>query len=83
MEELLVFHMITNSINESIKVDLRTSTTELEYLDVNVRKVGTKLISYLYCKPTLREESSQTHAILQYKWMASILSAVCSVIQQS
>ncbi len=32
---------------------------------------------------TLREKSSQTNAILQYKLLASILSAVCSVIQQS
>ncbi len=32
---------------------------------------------------TIREESSQTNAILQYKLLASILSAVCSVIQQS
>ncbi len=32
--------------------------------------------------PTLREESSQTNIILQYKLLASILSAVCSVIQQ-
>ncbi len=32
---------------------------------------------------TLREESSQTNSILQYKLLASILSAVCSVIQQS
>ncbi len=31
---------------------------------------------------TLREESSQTNVILQYKLLASILSAVCSVIQQ-
>ncbi len=29
---------------------------------------------------TLREESSQTNAILQYKLLAAILSAVCSVI---
>ncbi len=33
--------------------------------------------------PTLREESSQTNVILQYKLLASILIAVCSVIQQS
>ncbi len=33
--------------------------------------------------PTLREESSQTNFTLQYKLLASILSAVCSVIQQS
>ncbi len=32
---------------------------------------------------TLREESSQTNIILQYKLLALILSAVCSVIQQS
>ncbi len=32
---------------------------------------------------TLREESSQTNVILQYNVMASILSAVCHVIQQS
>ncbi len=31
----------------------------------------------------LREESSLTNVILQYKLLASILSAVCSVIQQS
>ncbi len=31
--------------------------------------------------PTLREESSQTNVILQYKLLAAILSAVCSVIQ--
>ncbi len=33
--------------------------------------------------PTLREESSQTNVILQYTLLAAILSAVCSVIQQS
>ncbi len=32
---------------------------------------------------TLREESSRTNVILQYKLLESILSAVCSVIQQS
>ncbi len=31
----------------------------------------------------LREESSQTNVILQYKLLASILSAFCCVIQQS
>ncbi len=31
----------------------------------------------------LREESSQTNVILQYKLLAAILSAVCSVNQQS
>ncbi len=32
---------------------------------------------------TLTEESRQTNVILLYKLLASILSAVCSVIQQS
>ncbi len=32
---------------------------------------------------TLREESSQTNVILQYKFLAAILSAVCSAIRQS
>ncbi len=32
---------------------------------------------------TLREESSQTNVILQYKLLPAMLSAVCSVIQQS
>ncbi len=32
---------------------------------------------------TLREEFSQTNVILQYKLLATILSAVCNVIQQS
>ncbi len=39
-----------------------------------------------YVRPglgTLREESSQTNVILQYLLLASIMSAVCSVIQQS
>ncbi len=31
----------------------------------------------------LREESSKTNVILVYKLFASILSAICSVIQQS
>ncbi len=35
---------------------------------------------YMY---TLREESSQTNVILQYKLLAAILSAVYGVIQQS
>ncbi len=35
------------------------------------------------CGTTLREESSQTNVILECKLLALILSAVCSVIQQS
>ncbi len=36
-----------------------------------------------YFHTTLREKSSQTNVILQYKLLASILSAACSLIQQS
>ncbi len=36
----------------------------------------------IFNSDTLREESSQTNVILQYKLLAAILSAVCSVIQQ-
>ncbi len=36
-----------------------------------------------HAMPTLREESSQTNVILQYKLLAVILNAVCTVIQQS
>ncbi len=36
-----------------------------------------------YHVPALREESSQTNVILEYKLLAAILSTVCSVIQQS
>ncbi len=32
---------------------------------------------------TCRKESSQTNVILQYKLLAAMLWAVCSVIQQS
>ncbi len=38
---------------------------------------------YIHWGTTLRDESNQTNAILQYKLLAAILSAVCSVIQQS
>ncbi len=39
------------------------------------------VVKQIHC--TLREESSQANVILQYKLLASILSAMCSVIQQS
>ncbi len=44
-------------------------TLQLAYIQVTVH--------------TLREESSQTNVILQYKLLASSFSAVCYVIQQS
>ncbi len=42
-----------------------------------------KFNEHYYWFTTLRVESSQTNVILQYKLLASILGAVCSVIQQS
>ncbi len=40
-------------------------------------------VYFYHLLATLREEPSQSNVILQYKLLASILSAVCSVIQQS
>ncbi len=45
--------------------------------------IMTKLVLIGDIMATLHPESSQTNVILQYKLLASILSAVCSVIQQS
>ncbi len=44
-----------------------------------------QLVKTINCNinTTLREESSQTNVILQYKLLASIVSPVGSVIQQS
>ncbi len=42
-----------------------------------------KVNFHMVLSHTLREASSQTNVILQYKLLASILSAVCSVIPQS
>ncbi len=47
----------------------------------NVDRLILVLVQSLYT--TLREESSQTNVILQYKLLAAMLSADCSVIQQS
>ncbi len=41
------------------------------------------LKSDLFCSHSEKIESSETNVILQYKLLASILNAVCSVIQQS
>ncbi len=56
-----------------------------EKSEINHIKLLVILNSYLKAFPvcTLREESSQTNVILQYELLAAILSAVCSVIQQS
>ncbi len=51
---------------------------------INVPGMNVKEVQHIIdYATTLREESSQTNVILQYKLLALILSAVCSVIQQS
>ncbi len=45
--------------------------------DINVH------MPHIELNHTLREESSQTNVILHYKLLASILSVMCSLIQQS
>ena len=46
------FHETANNIHPRIQVDLRLSTTEIEFLDVNVKIVNNKIQTSLYCKPT-------------------------------
>ena len=52
--------MLANSIHDKIKVDLRYSETEIEFLDVMVRISGQHLTTDLYTKPT------DTKAYLHY-----------------
>ncbi len=61
------------------------STVGISCLDVYIdTKCSLFMIWFLPSSlHTLREESCQTNVILQYKLLATILSAVCSVIQQS
>ena len=51
-QELKQFHTIANNINENIKVDLRTSDSELEFLDVLVKYYAQNLHTTIYHKPT-------------------------------
>ncbi len=51
--------------------------------DIDIPSLKTKMQYFYRYECTLREESSQTNFILQYKLLAAILIAVCSVIQQS
>ncbi len=52
------------------------------YIVFNHSEGDILLWDLLFLIITLREESNQTNVILQYKLLESILSAVCSVIQQ-
>ncbi len=53
------------------------------HFEIRIKNYKQSAVCRMYDCGTLREESSQTHVILQYKLQASILSAVCCVIQQS
>ncbi len=48
-------------------------------------KENSLMVAVIECitNGALREESSQTNVTLQYKLLAAIWSALCSVIQQS
>ena len=51
-QQLKEFHEIANNINDNIKVDLRTSDNELEFLDVLVKYNQNNLHTTIYHKPT-------------------------------
>ncbi len=59
--------------------DLLNSQMVIAYIEMVAERVDKMLKN----QSTLREETSQTNVILQYKLLAAILSAICSVIQQS
>ncbi len=58
---------------------------QVQYIHIwnDIVNIKHALILTIQFSHTLREESSQTNVILQYKLLAAVLSAVCSVIQQS
>ena len=51
-ESLLKFHSMANSLHDQIKLELRHSTTYVEFLDVKVDIIGNKLNTDVYTKPT-------------------------------
>ena len=51
-QELKEFHTIANNINQNVKVDLRTSDSELEFLDVMIKYNAHNLHTTIYHKPT-------------------------------
>ena len=51
-EKLDVLHRILNSLNDNIRLTVETSCVELPFLDVMVKKEGTRLTSDIYYKPT-------------------------------
>ena len=51
-EKLGVLHRILNSLNDNIQLTVETSCVELPFLDVMVKKEGTRLTTDIYYKPT-------------------------------
>jgi hypothetical protein len=51
-KELLNFQDIANQIHPRIKVEMKMSQTEIEFLDTKVRKENGKLETTIYAKPT-------------------------------
>ncbi len=74
-----------HSYNTRNVIQLRASITRTAYYYHSFTVSGLNLWNSLpnnikECTSALREESSQTNVILQYRLLAAILSAVCSVI---
>lgn len=51
-EELTIFHTFLNNLDDDIKFTLNSSTTNVQFLDTNVTKMGTQLSTSIYMKPT-------------------------------
>ena len=51
-ESLKEFHLLANSLHEQIKLDLRFSSANIEFLDVHVKVNGDSLVTDVYTKPT-------------------------------
>ncbi len=75
----VTFEVHILSTQEGSKVPLKWNVLG----NLPVKLIHKLLFLYKLRANTLREESSQTNVILEYKLLASILRAVCSVIQQS
>ncbi len=71
-----------NKSKEIILLVALHSDMVIEENEIRNNLIDVHDLSNLIIDP-LREESSQTNVILQYKLLAAILSAFCSVIQQS
>ncbi len=66
-------------VQASLFISFCIYTTQSSVM-VELLRIQYKTVRVAY---TIREESSQTNVILQYKLLAAMFSAVCSVIQQS